>query len=139
MKITNKAAILLLTIVMTGASESVLGHDLSGACTAEIDDVRSALNDIGSTVDGTPDGFCFDPKGLHKFGPKICDGLNKKLDDADAKLDQHKIADADKKLADFRKTLESLAYRSKHIIDMTQFMSVNIELESAETCVGELL
>ena len=134
MKTTIRAAVLLLTLAFTGISQVVLAHDLADDCSAEIDSVRSALNDVADPAG--VDGFCWDDLVRHKFGTKICDGLNKKLDDGDKKMSQHKIEDAVKKLAGFRKTLDSLAFRRKPIIDMAEYTSVSDQLVAAEACVA---
>ena len=129
MKTTMKAAILLLTTLLISTSQVVLADDLVEDCSAEIDAVRTEL-DIG---------FCVDNLARHKFGEKICNGLYKKLDDADSKIEQHKFEDAEAKLAGFRKTLDSLAFRAKPIIDpSTEYPPVNDELVTAETCVEGL-
>jgi hypothetical protein len=118
-------------------------------CSGEIDNVRDALNDpvAYSELNGfsEPDGFCWDNLAEdHKseyFGKKVCDGLNKKLDDADAKIEQHKITDAAKKLTDFQNALDGLRFKApgKEIITDAEYNKVNNPLANARSCVDSLL
>lgn len=143
MKYQVTAAVLLTSILSIGVSPSSLGHDLANDCSGEIDDVRDALND--PVADPGLDGFCWDYLAEdHKseyFGKKVCDGLNNKLDDADAKIAQHKISDAVKKLSDFQNALDGLRYKApgKEIITDAEYNMVNNPLALAKSCVDSLL
>lgn len=143
MKYQTTAAVLLSSILSIGVSTSSLAHDLANDCSDEIEDVRNALN--APVAYPGLDGFCWDNLAEdHKseyFGEKICDGLNKKLDDADAKIEQHKILDAVKKLSDFQNALDGLRYKApgKEIITDAEYNMVNNPLAIAKSCVDSLL
>ena len=140
MKIQITAAVLLTSIVSIAVSPNSWAHNLADDCSTEIDAVRTALNDPVITPPGL-DGFCFDNLEFdHKFGKKICDGLNKKLNDADEKIAQHMITGALKKLADFQNALDGLRFRApgKEIISGAEYNSVDNALAGAKICVASL-
>jgi hypothetical protein len=142
MKNQITAAVLLTSVVSIVVSLNSLAHDLANDCSDEIDAVRIALNE--PVADPGLDGFCYDNlAGDHKqnFGQKICDGLTTKLDDADAKIAQHKISGAVKKLTDFQNALDGLRFKApgKEIITDAEYNSVNNPLAVGRTCVDNLL
>jgi hypothetical protein len=142
MKNQITAAVLLTSVGSIVVSLNSLAHDLANDCSDEIDAVRIALND--TVADPGLDGFCYDNlAGDHKnnFGEKICVGLNKKLDDTDVKIGQHKITDAVKKLTDFQNALDGLRFKApgKEIITDAEYNKVNNPLAVARSCVDSLL
>jgi hypothetical protein len=134
MKNSMKAAILLLTTLLISTSQVVLADEITDA----IEDVRGALN----TTDRVNDGpYCQGLPSLadHRFVEKICGGLNKKLNDADAKhgdTKRPKDADAKKKLCDFGTTLFNLANRDKQIITWDEYGGVYSYLLVAQGLVN---
>lgn len=129
----NRAAIVLLSTLFFGSTQAVLAAD----CGSEINAVRNALNDY---VDGSCEGLpsLWDHMQGATRSQRICDGLNGKLDDADAKIGQRKYTDAAKKLGDFGTTLYNLAYRDKPIITEDEYSNVDMYLVLAQACVGNL-
>ena len=133
MKTKTTAALSLLLCAVLAVPAAALASD----CHMEIDDVRAALNDP-STSAGV-DGFCFERlRDEHKNGDRACDSLNSKLDGADTKIDEGKYADAVKKIANFRSSLDGLFYRAKPLISPAEYNSVNDALVIAEACVAGL-
>lgn len=131
MKSKSTAALSLLLSAVFALPTVALASD----CHMEIDDVRAALND--PNLYGV-EGFCFDLIDNHKNGERACDSLNSKLDGADTKIDEGKYADAVKKIANFRTSLDGLYYRTKPLISSAEYMSVDGELVDAEACVAGL-
>jgi hypothetical protein len=126
MKTTTKAAVLLLTTLFISTSQVVLADDSTHA----IEAVRVALNIVDY-----PD--CLGLPGLakHKNFVRTCGGLNKKLNDADAKIGQRRDADAKRKLCDFGTTLFKLADRAKPIISWENYYGVYYPLMDAQALV----
>lgn len=132
MKTKTTAALSLLLGAMFALPTAALASD----CHMEIDDVRAALNDPSDT--SGVDGFCFDLIDDHKNGERTCKSLNSKLDGADTKIDEVKYADAVKKIANFRSSLDGLFGRAKPLISPAEYTSVDDELVKAEVCVAGL-
>ena len=131
MKTKSTAALSLLFCAVLAVPAAALASD----CHSEIDAVRTALNDPNAYG---VEGFCFDLIDGHKNGERTCDSLNSKLDGADTKIDEVKYEDAVKKIANFRTSLEGLAFRTKPLISTAEYMSVNDVLVIAEACVASL-
>ena len=129
-KVINTVILLLFATAVPG---------VHAACTGEIDAVGTMLN--SGTGDGNYVGICAEGGSLDgaRNEERICNGLNDKLDSAVEKMDQGKVADADKKLGNFETTIGSLAYRAKPKIDSTDFSYLDGALQTARTCVSDLL
>lgn len=133
MKTKTTAALSLLLCTVLAVPTAALASD----CHMEIDAVRAALNDPSTTAG--VDGFCFERlRDEHKNGDRACDSLNSKLDGADTKIDEGKYADAVKKIANFRSSLDGLFYRTKPLISPAEYTSVSDVLVTAEACVAGL-
>ena len=129
-KVINTVILLLFATAVPG---------VQAACTGEIEDVATMLNFGDST--GSYVGICAEGGSLDgaRNEERICNGLNGKLTSAVEKMDQGKVADADKKLANFEETIGSLAFRKKAKISMTDYSNLNGSLQTARACVTPLL
>ena len=129
-KVLNTGIMLLCVTAIPG---------VHAACTGDIEDVATVLN-FGSG-DGIYVGICAEGGSLDgsRNEVKICKGLNGKLTSAVEKMDQGKVADADKKLGNFETAIGSLAYRAKPKISSTDHDNLDYVLQIARTCVSDLL